>query len=95
MKVALNDAYAALLAQAATQSFIAFTFEEALTSQIASISGPSTRLRPNELDRITQIQSNLTQAISVIKQTPPADFLPPDASRDVNTPATPTTGSTT
>jgi hypothetical protein len=90
MRSAINDAYAALQGDAATQSFVAFTFEEAVDSQIERISGTSTRLRPNELDRVTAIQNNLTQAIQVIKQSPPSAFMAPDPTRDVNTPVTPT-----
>lgn len=90
LRIALNDAYAALEGQKSVQSFLAFTFEEAISNQIDRLTGTSTRLRPNELDRVNNIQQTLTNAIAQIKQTPPEDFLEPNQGRDVNTPATST-----
>lgn len=87
MREALGDAYAALVAQQNTQSFVAFTFEEAAANQLDRLTGPSTRLRPNEVDRVTRIRDNLTTAIAAIKKIPPEAFLEPNEGRDVNTPS--------
>jgi hypothetical protein len=81
---ALNNAYAALLGQAAIQSFQAFTFEEALDLQIQRIDGTSTQLRPNELDRVDRVEQQLLQAVDQLKQVPPEKFLQPKPGEDVN-----------
>jgi hypothetical protein len=86
MRRALDDAYGALEGQKNIQSFTAFTFEEALDNQIERISGTSSRLRPNELDRVSKVRENLTEAITAIKKAPPESFLPVSSTRDVNTP---------
>jgi len=85
LREALNDAYGALEAQKSVQSFVAFTFEEAMQNQLDRLTGTSTRLRPNELDRVTRIVQNVTTAISIVRQTPPEAFLDPSEARDVNT----------
>lgn len=84
-RIALNNAYGALLGQQSVQSFAAFTFEEAVDAQIERIEGAGTQKRPNLLERVDKIERELLQAISVIKQMPPEQFLKPDAERDVNT----------
>lgn len=85
MRRALDDSYAALEGQKNIQSFLAFSFEEALDNQIERISGADTRLRPNEITRVDRIKSNLTEAIASIKQIPPEAFLVAIKGRDVNT----------
>lgn len=82
---ALNDAYAALLGQQNIQTWSAFTFEEAIDAQIEAIEGASTNKRPNQTDRVNRIENDLLAAISQLKETPPEQFLEPDADKDVNT----------
>ena len=81
----LNNAYAAVEGQKAVQSFSAFTFEDALDQQIERISGASTASRPNELDRVTRVESDVTAAVAQVKALPPNAFVEPDNERDVNT----------
>jgi hypothetical protein len=85
-RMALNDAYGSLLGQQTTQSFSAFTFEEAVDAQIERIEGKSTSRRPNLLERVDRIEQATLQAIEVLKKTPPEEFREPDEEQDVNTP---------
>ena len=84
---ALSDVYGALEAEKLTKEFSAFTFEEALDAQIQRISGPSTKLRPNELERVENLKSKLVRAVEELKETDPETFREPDEETDVNTPA--------
>lgn len=84
-RTALNNAYAAIEGQKSIQSFTAFTFEEALDNQIERIEGESSRLRPNELDRVKRVEEEVIKAAEEIKKIPPEQFLQQDESRDVNT----------
>ncbi len=82
---ALNNAYAALEGQKTSQSFAAFTFEEAVDQQIELIEGSGTQLRPNELERVEKLKTELVSAVAQLKEVPPEQFLEPDADEDVNT----------
>jgi len=84
-RAALDDGYAALLGQQTTQSFGAYTFEEAVEAQLHRIEDVGTARRPNELDRVTQIEQGVQRAVAVLKETPPEQFLEADADQDVNT----------
>lgn len=84
LRRALDDAYGSLEGQRTTQSFLAFSFEEAMSNQIERISGASSRLRPNELDRVERIRSNLVTAVEAIKKIPPEAFMATVDGRDVN-----------
>ena len=86
-RAALADVYSALEAEKLTKEFSAFTFEEALDAQIQRISGSSTKLRPNELDRINNLEAKLTKAVEELKGTDPETFREPNEETDVNTPA--------
>lgn len=86
IRIALNDAYAAVQGDQTNQTFNAISFEELANQQILAISGPDTQSRPNQLDAIQQVLNNLTQAVTQIKAAPPDQFLEPDDTRDVNTP---------
>lgn len=85
MRRMLSDAYAALEGQKSIQAFTSFSFEEALDNQIDRISGSSSRIRPNELDRVARIEMGLQEAVKAIKQVPPEAFLEAISGRDVNT----------
>jgi hypothetical protein len=87
LRTALNDAYAAVNGNKAVQSFSALTFEDLADQQIQRISGTDTQTRPNELHRVQNILTNLTQAVAQIKALPPESFADQDPNRDVNTPA--------
>lgn len=88
LRQALADAYSFVESSKSIQTFSALTFEDLVDQQIDQISGSGTPTRPNKIDRISNIATNLTQAIAKIKALPPDAFQVPDASQDVNTPAT-------
>lgn len=85
-RAALNNAYAALIGQQTTQTFTAFTFEEAVDAQLERIEGAGTLLRPNLLDRVSRVEEEVKAAVAKIQQIPPEQFLDADEERDVNTP---------
>lgn len=87
LRQALNDAYAAVESSKTTQSFSALTFEDCANQQLQAISGPDTPTRPNELDQVQNILTNLTQAVAQIQALPASSFEAADPTRDVNTPA--------
>lgn len=87
LRIALNEAYAAVEGQKLVQSFTAITFEELADAQIQRISGSDTPERPNELNRVQRTLNNITQAVAKIKALPDDAFATQDSSRDVNTPA--------
>lgn len=83
---ALSNAYAALLGQQNTQTWSAFTFEEAVDAQIEAIEGKSTDKRPNQLERVDRIEQDTLSAIAALRDTPPEQFAEPQGGQDVNTP---------
>lgn len=85
LRRSLSHAYAALLSDQVSQSFAAFTLEEALDAQIERIEGKATALRPNLLDRIKRIQDETVQAVAQIKPMEPERFVQADPDTDVNT----------
>lgn len=82
---ALNNGYAALVAQQATQTFLAFTFEDAVDLRIEAIEGEGGQLRPNLLERVDRIENEILSAVEKLKEVPPEQFLESDDRRDVNT----------
>ena len=87
LRIALNDAYAAVEGAKAVQSFSAITFEDLATQQIARISGPDTPTRPNELNKVQNILNAVVQAAQQIMALPASAFQDSDPTRDVNSPA--------
>lgn len=85
----LGQSIAAVLGRQTTESFFALTYEELADQQIERIEGKGTLTRPNELERVNKIESDLLSALAQIRNIPPENFLPADASRDVNTPVEP------
>jgi hypothetical protein len=84
---AINNAYAALISDQNTQTFAAFTFEDALDLQIERIEGNSGgKQRPNLLERTARIEGQLLKAVEQLKKVDPEQFLEPDERGDVNTP---------
>jgi hypothetical protein len=88
LRRSLSHAYAALLGDQTSQSFAAFTLEEALDAQIERIEGKASALRPNLLDRIKRIENETLQAVAQIKPMEPEKFVEPNPETDVNTPET-------
>lgn len=82
---ALNNGYAALVGQQTTQTFLAFTFEDAVDLRIEAIEGAADQLRPNLLDRVDRVENELLAAVEKLKEVPPEQFLNADPDRDVNT----------
>ena len=82
---AVNNAYAALEGEKNVLSFSAFTFEDAVDLQIERIEGEGTQLRPNELERVDNIEQNLLKAVQELKEVPPEQFLEKNEDTDVNT----------
>ena len=58
----------------------------AADQQIERIEGKGTATRPNELERVDKIESDLLNAVAQIRDIPPENFLLADPTRDVNTP---------
>lgn len=91
LRLVINQSLAAVQGRQTAETFAAMTYEELADQQIARISGPGTTTRPNELERVNKIESDLTNAVAQIRKIPPEKFLLNDASRDVNTPVDPGT----
>lgn len=83
---ALNNAYAFVKGRESVQSFSAFTFEDAVDQQIERIQGAGTSYKLNDIDRVTKVENDITQAVANIKKLPPENVIPPNADTDVNTP---------
>jgi len=84
MREAISNAYAVILGEQSVKSFYAFTFEDALDNQIERIEGKSTKLRPNVLDYIDKVESDVLKVIEQLKALPPDSFLEPDPDYNVN-----------
>lgn len=82
----LNQAVGAVQGRQVAESFFAVTYEELADQQIERIEGKGTTTRPNELERLDKIESDLLNAISQIRDIPPENFILADQTRDVNTP---------
>ena len=82
----LNQAVGAVQGRQVAESFFAVTYEELADQQIERIEGKGTITRPNALERLDKIESDLLNAISQIRDIPPENFILADQTRDVNTP---------
>lgn len=85
----LQNVYAILLGEKTSESFAAFTFEEAVALQLERIAGESTQTRPNALNRVDRIANNAVKAVEQIQKLRPEEFVDPDTDDDVNTPQAP------
>lgn len=85
----LQNVYASLLGEQTSKGFAAFTFEEALDAQIERVEGVSTKIRPNELDRVARIEDKAVQAVNKLKDLRPEEFTESDQDDDVNSPVEP------
>jgi len=81
----IGNALTAIRGQEALESFSARTFEDALTRQIAEISGDPGNGRANALDRVHRVASELRAAAEKIRATPPSAFADHDPDKDTNT----------
>ncbi len=82
---ALNNAYATILADQNTQTFLNFGFEEALDLQIEEIEGESTKVRPNALERLDGIEQQVATAVEQLKAVPDEAFQAANEEEDANT----------
>ena len=84
---AINNAYASLQGRQLTQTFAAYTFEEAVDAQVERIEGVSTSVRPNQLDYVENIRNQLLKAADEMKEVPPEQFINQNTPMaNVNTP---------
>ncbi len=81
----LSNAYAFIEGQKSSQTFSAFTPEEAHDRFIERIEGKSTPFRPNVLERIDRVVQNVSSAVAQVKALPSEAFRRPTED-DVNTP---------
>lgn len=81
----LGNSYNFVQGQQTSQSFSAITYEELADKQIERIEGAGSPGRPNELDRLTRMEQELTELVAHVRNLPPEDFLLKDPDRDVNT----------
>ena len=81
----IQNAYAALIGDQNNQTFYAFTLEEAVDAQIERLSGASTKLRPNQIDRVTRIKEQLLKTVEQVREIPPSEFILRRGEGDVNT----------
>ena len=86
MRRVVSDAYAFIRGRETVRSFSAVTFEDLAQQQIDRLTGKGTPTRPNDVVRVENIAKDLVSLAQQIKDTPPDAFLPPDVTRDVNTP---------
>lgn len=80
-----ETAYASVKGREHLQSFLSFTFEEALDQQIEQISGKPRNGRPNELEVVEKTHQELLGMIDKIKAIPPEFFDEHHEDKDVNT----------
>lgn len=82
----LQNAYSFVEGQKVAQSFSALTPEDCLDRFIERVEGPGTLTRPNVIDRITRVKSEVLATIEKVKAMPPEAFRKPDPNTDTNTP---------
>lgn len=85
----INQSLGAVLGRQSTESIFALTYEELVDAQIERIEGKGTDVRPNELERVNKVESDLLNVVEKIRSMPPESFLMSDSTRDVNTPVIP------
>jgi len=85
LRIALNNAYAFVEGAKTVQSAASVTYEELIEQQIERIAGAGTSSRPNALNRIDKVLSDVTQAAAKIKSLPDDAFREHDPATDVNT----------
>ena len=81
----LQNAFAFIEGQKITQSFAALTPEDCFDAFIERVSGAATTARPNVIDRIAKVKSDVLASIEKIKAMPPDAFREAQPDKDVNT----------
>ncbi len=81
----LQNAFAYVEGQKTTQSFSALTPEDCFDRFIERIEGKDTTARPNVLNRIAKVRSEVLASIEKIKAMPPEAFRDAREYEDVNT----------
>jgi hypothetical protein len=89
LRLVINQSLGAVQGRQTAEAFAAITYEELASQQIERITGAGTTTRPNELERVNKIESDMLNAVQQIRNIPPESFLLNDPSRDVNTPVDP------
>lgn len=84
-RATISKAYASILGESLSESFLAFSFEDAVDMHLALIEGDLDPNRVNELERVTRLENQLLEAVRQLKQVPPEQFLRRDPERDANT----------
>lgn len=85
VRKALNDAYAFVEGMKTSQSFSAFTVEEAHDLFTERVEGKGTVLRPNEIDRIDRTIQRIKSVVAEVKTLPPEAFQLRNSEDNVNT----------
>jgi predicted RNA-binding Zn ribbon-like protein len=86
----LQSAYQAIEGYKLAQTFASLTPEELYDRFIERIEGKDTQARPNQLNRIAKLKTEVLAAIEKVKKLPADVFRAPDPSKDVTTPVTTT-----
>lgn len=92
LRLVINQSLGAVQGRQTAESFSVITYEELADQQIGRITGPGTTTRPNELERVNKIASDMLNAVAQIRNIPPEKFILSDATQDVNTPVDPSSG---
>lgn len=92
LRLVINQSLGAVQGRQTSESFAAITYEELADQQIERITGPGTSTRPNELERVNKIASDMLNAVAQIRSIPPEKFILSDPAQDVNTPVDPDSG---
>lgn len=92
LRQVINQSLGAVQGRQTSESFAAITYDELADQQIARITGPGTTTRPNELERINKIASDMLNAVAQIRNISPEKFILSNVSQDVNTPVDPSSG---
>ena len=82
---ALQDAFSFIEGQKTTQTFSALTPEDCFDAFIERIEGKDTPARPNVLNRIAKMKSEVLATIEKVKAMPPEAFREARPDEDVNT----------
>lgn len=82
----INDAYAFVESSKNTQTLATVTFEDLMDQQIERLSGKDTEARPNPLNRIKKVETQIKAIIAQIKKLPDNAFRVRDTRDSVNTP---------
>jgi len=88
LRRAVNNAYAFVRGRETATSFLAKTFEDLATDQVADITGVGKKnlTRPSAMEKVKSIETAVVDAAAQIKLIPSGAFSTPDDETGVNTP---------